>query len=186
MSGHLSLTACASFYAAACSWKERVAGGGSGAPPSAMSRGGGSGAPPSAQIVAFAGQLPKPADPAVMPNTITNPRHTNRILPKCIVSSSEVHGARKEPNPKRETCVEPTLCPRFRFEGKEIWLAFQPKSDISMDRALSRSMTTVERMRDLTHGNRHFVRVFHMAVLRRSRCALHSPLVAITSGLFVR
>src|SRR6266853_489021 len=184
MSGHLSLTACASFYAAACSWKERVAGGGSGAPPSATRMGGGSGAPPSARSVTLTGPLPKPTDPAVMPNTITNPRHTNRILPKCIVSSSEVHGARKEPSPKRETCVEPTLCPRFRSEGKEIWLAFQPKSDISMDRVLSRSMTTVERTRDLPRANCHFVRVFHMALVARCRCALHPPLVVITSGLF--
>ena len=195
MSEHLSLTS----YAAACTCIERVQGGGSGAPPSAMSEGGGSGAPPSAtsvgggsgappsatssgggsgappsaRIVAFSEQFPEVADPQAEPNTSTNPRHTSRIFPKCIVSSSEVHGARKEPSPKRETCVEPTLCPRFRSEGKEIWSAFQPKSDIPMDHALSRSMTTVERMRDLVRGNRHFVRVFHMGVVSRYRCALH-------------
>src|SRR5258708_36487195 len=76
--------------------------------------------------------------------------------------------------------------PRFRSERKEIWSAFQPKSDIPLDRALTRSMTTAERTRDLARGNRHFVRVFHMEVVSRYRCALHPPLVAITSGLSLR
>src|SRR5258705_3694495 len=128
----------ASFYAAACRWKERVAGGGSGAPPSAMSEGGGSGAPPSAtsvgggsgappsatssgggsgappsamsvgggsgappsaRIGAFSEQFPEVADPQAEPNTSTNPRQTSRIFPKCIVSSSEVHGVRKNLTP---------------------------------------------------------------------------------------
>src|SRR5712672_3051955 len=75
-------------------------GGGSGAPPSAMSVGGGSGAPPSARIVAFSEQqFPEVADPQAEPNTSANPRHTSRILPKCIVSSSEVHGVRKNLTP---------------------------------------------------------------------------------------
>src|SRR6266849_4660297 len=120
MSEHLSLPANRSFYAAACNWMERVEGGGSGAPPSATSVGGGSGAPPSATIVASTGQFPNPAAPPAIPNTTTNPRHTNRIFPKCIVSSSEVPGVRKEPDPKRETCVEATPCLCFRSGGKEI------------------------------------------------------------------
>src|SRR5580765_4340025 len=74
-------------------------GGGSGAPPSATSEGGGSGAPPSARIVALSGLFAKPANPQVVPSNVTKPRHTNRIFPKCIVSSSEVHGARKNLTP---------------------------------------------------------------------------------------
>src|SRR5712672_3568235 len=108
-------------------------GGGSGAPPSAASSGGGSGAPPSARIVAFSGQFPEVADPQAEPNTSTNPRHTSRISPKCIVSSSEVHGGEEKPDPKHETCVEATPCLGLCSGEKEICSAFQPTSPTSIE-----------------------------------------------------
>src|SRR5882762_11693468 len=197
MSEHLSLTSCAGFYAAACSWKERIAGGGSGAPPSARSMGGGSGAPPSAtsmgggsgappsaRIVTFTGPLPKPADPAVMPSTITNPRHTNRILPKCIVSSSEVHGVRKNLTPSAKHAWRLRPASVFALERRKSARLSNQQVPLPSNREVSRLMTTDERTRDLPLANRHFVRVFHMALVGRCRRALHPPLVAITRGLF--
>ena len=161
-------------------------GGGSGAPPSAVSVGGGSGAPPSARIVAFSGQFPEVADPQAEPNTSTKPRHTSRIFPKCIVSSSEVHGVRKNLTPSAKHAWRLRPASVFALERRKSARLSNQQVPLPSNREVSRLMTTDERTRDLTRANCHFVRVFHMALVARCRCALHPPLVAITSGLSLR
>src|SRR5712672_3390284 len=149
-------------------------GGGSGAPPSAMSVGGGSGAPPSTKIVAFSEQFPEVADPQAEPNTSTNPRHTSRILPKCIVSSSEVHGVRKNLTPSAKHAWRLRPASVFALErGKSARLSNQ-QVQLPSNREVSRLMTTDERTRDLPRANCHFVRVFHKALV--GRCRLRAPL----------
>src|SRR5882762_2857082 len=124
-------------------------GGGSGAPPSATSVGGGSGAPPSARIVAFSEQFPEVAGPQAEPNTSTNPRHTNRILPKCIVSSSEVHGVRKNLTPSAKHAWRLRPASVFALEKRKSARLSNQQVPLPSNREVSRLMTTDERMRDL-------------------------------------
>jgi hypothetical protein len=66
-------------------------------PPSAITGGMGSGAPPSARKAVLGRGFPRPAAPELQftcrPASNTNPRHTNRIFVKRMISSSQDSGA---------------------------------------------------------------------------------------------
>src|ERR1700704_2143395 len=74
-----------------------IGGIGSGAPPSAITGGIGSGAPPSARKAVLGRGFPRPAGRELQftcrPASNTNPRHTNRIFVKRMISSSQDSGA---------------------------------------------------------------------------------------------
>jgi hypothetical protein len=72
-----------------------------------------------------------PAAPQVIPNTITKPRHTSRIFPKSIVSSSEVSEARKKLAPVRNMGAAYAVA-LFAFKEEENCSAFQPNTYISV------------------------------------------------------
>src|SRR5258708_12614024 len=125
----------------------------------------------------FSEQFPEVADPQAEPSTSTNPRHTSRIFPKCIVSSSEVQGVRENLTPSAKHARRLRPASVFALERRKSARLSNQQVPLPSNREVSRLMTTDERTRDLTRANCHFVHVFHMAVVRRSRPPPPPPLV---------